>query len=188
MQQDPEITFKDVPHSDAVEARVRQHIGELERFTDRITVCRVVLAKTTQGHHKGNLYQCRILIALPGGEIAINRANPNSHAHEDIYVAIRDAFEAASRKLQDHVRRHRGDVKLHEAPPQGRVASLFPDHGFILLSDGQEIYFHRNAVVNGGFDRLAVGDEVRVAIAEGESAAGPQASTVQPTGKHRIVE
>jgi ribosomal subunit interface protein len=186
MQQEPEITFKDVPHSDAVEARVRALIGELERFSDRIITCRVVLAKSTQGQHKGNLYQCRILVALPGGEIAINRANPNSHAHEDIYVAIRDAFEAATRKLQDHVRRHRGDIKLHEAPPHGRVKSLFPDHGFVLMADGQEVYFHRNAVVNGGFDRLQIGDEVRLAVAEGESAAGPQASTVQPLGKHHV--
>lgn len=186
MQQDPEITFKDVPHSDAVEARVRQHIAELERFHDRITACRVVLAKTTQGQHKGNLYQCRILLLLPGGEIAINRANPKSHAHEDIYVAVRDAFEAAIRKLQDHVRRHRGDVKLHEAPPHGRIKSLFPDHGFVVMPDGQEVYFHRNAVVNGGFDRLEIGDEVRLAVVEGESAAGPQASTVTPVGRHHV--
>ncbi len=186
MQQDPEITFKDVPHSDAVEARVRSLIEELERFSDRIITCRVVLAKITQGQHKGNLYQCRILVVLPGGEIAINRANPNSHAHEDIYVAIRDAFEAATRKLQDHVRRHRGDVKLHEAPPHGRIKSLFPDHGFVVMPDGQEVYFHRNAVVNGGFDRLEIGDEVRLAVAEGESAAGPQASTVTPVGRHHV--
>jgi ribosomal subunit interface protein len=187
MQQEPEITFKDVPHSDAVEARVREHIAELERYYDRITACRVVLAKITQGQHKGNLYQCRIVILVPGGEIAINRANPNSHAHEDIYVAIRDAFDAARRKLQDHVRKHRGDVKVHEPPPHGRVKSLFPDHGFILMPDGQEVYFHRNAVVNSGFDKLEVGDEVRIALVEGESAAGPQATTVTPVGKHHPV-
>lgn len=187
MQQEPEITFKDVPHSDAVEARVREYIADLERYCDRIIACRVVLTKQNAGHHKGNLYQCRIVILVPGSEITVNRANPNSHAHEDIYVAIRDAFDAARRQLQDYVRKIRGQVKAHEPPPHGRVKSLFPDHGFIVTPDGQEVYFHRNAVVNHGFDKLQVGDEVRFVMVEGESAAGPQATTVHPVGKHHIV-
>ena len=71
-----------------------------------------------------------------------------------------------------------GQVKRHEAAPQGRVARLFPEegYGFIESVDGREIYFHRNAVVNGGFERLAVGAAVRFAEASGDK--GPQASTV----------
>ncbi len=58
---------------------------------------------------------------------------------------------------------------------------MFPDHGFIRAGDGREFYFHRNAVVNGEFAKLKVGDEVRFADTMGEQ--GPQASTVTPVGK-----
>jgi len=68
------------------------------------------------------------------------------------------------------------------------VARLFPEQncGSILGTDGNEIYFHRNSVANGGFDKLAVGDEVRFVAQHSESAKGPQASTVVPLGKHHL--
>jgi cold shock CspA family protein len=101
-------------------------------------------------------------------------------------VAVRDAFDAVRRQLEDHVRRRRGDVKTHDAPSHGRVASLFAerDYGFIEASDGSEVYFHRNSVVGGGFDKLAVGDEVRFSFHAEEGEKGPQASTVVAVGKH----
>ena len=79
-------------------------------------------------------------------------------------------------------------MKLHAVPEHGRIARLLPerDGGFILTSDGNEIYFHRNSVANSGFDRLAVGDEVRFVAQHSESAVGPQASTVVPVGKHHL--
>jgi len=69
------------------------------------------------------------------------------------------------------------------------VVRLFPDdgYGFIETADGQEVYFHRNSVVEGDFAKLAVDSEVRVEIAYGESEKGPQATTVRPVGKHHIV-
>jgi cold shock CspA family protein len=91
------------------------------------------------------------------------------------------------RQIEDHARRIRADVKMHEAPMHGRVVRLFPDHGFIETTDGEEVYFSRNSVVEEGFDALDVGREVRLVVAEGESAQGWQATTVHPFGKHRIV-
>jgi cold shock CspA family protein len=71
-----------------------------------------------------------------------------------------------------------GQVKTHEEAPRGRVTRLFPEegYGFLEAADGREIYFHRNALVNGDFDRLSVGRDVRYFEREGEK--GPQASTV----------
>jgi cold shock CspA family protein len=105
-----------------------------------------------------------------------------------VYVAIRDAFDASRRLLEDHVRQGRSEVKLHSVPDHGRVARLLPgqDYGFILSADGNEIYFHRNSVVNGGFGALAIGDEVRFVAQPSESAEGPQASTVVPLGKRHL--
>jgi len=112
-----------------------------------------------------------------------DRNPPADHAHEDAFVTVRDAFNAARRRLQDRRRRVQGQVKRHDAPPQGRVIRMFPEegYGFIESADGREIYFHRNAVVNGGFDRLAVGAAVRFAETEGDK--GAQASTVHANGK-----
>lgn len=190
MQLPLEITFHGLDRSPAIEARIREKAGKLERFFSRITSCRVVVEAPHQHSNKGRLYSVRIDVTVPGDEIVVNRTGSKNHAHEDIKVAVRDAFNALSRRLEDHARKVRGEVKSHEAPPHGRVARLFTNdgYGFILTSEGHEVYFHRNSVTDGGFGKLAVGSEVRLALAHGESAEGPQASTVTPIGKHHIVE
>ena len=98
-------------------------------------------------------------------------------------MAIRDAFGGARRKLQDYVRRQRGQVKLHEAAPLARVYRLFSEYGFGFLetADEREIYFHKNSVLGGGFAHMEVGSEVYFAEEKGEK--GPQASTVKLVGK-----
>jgi hypothetical protein len=84
----------------------------------------------------------RIDLAVLGREIMVDRSGPKDHAHEDVHVAIRDAFAAVTRKLEDVAREMRGDVKIHAAPAHGKVVRLFPDdgYGFILTSDGHEVY------------------------------------------------
>lgn len=190
MQQPLEISFHDVDHSPALEAAIREKAEGLERFFDRIIGCRVVVEAKQRRRHKGNLYAVRIDLRVPGREIVVGRTGPKDHAHEDVYVALRDAFNAMTRRLEDHARKARGSVKAHEAPLHGKVLRLFPadGYGFIETSDGREIYFHKNSVTGDGFDELEVGREVRLVIAYGESDQGPQASTVTPIGKHHIVE
>ena len=188
MQTPLEIRFHQMEPSPTVEARIRAKAADLERFSDQITSCRVIVEKDHRQHRKGNLFRVRIDLGVPGKEIVANRKGPMDHAHEDIQVAIRDAFNAVTRQLEDHVRARRGKTKAHEVPPHGRVKVLDPsgDFGFIETPDGQEIYFHRNSVASGAFDQLGVGDEVRVVVAEGEGEQGAQASTVHPIGKHHV--
>ena len=185
MQRPLEIRFRQMDPSPAIEARIRQKVGALERFSDRITGCRVTVEKEHRHHHQGNLYRVRIEIDAPGKELAVTRSGPKDHAHEDVYVAIRDAFDAAVRRLEDHVRERRGKVKLHEVPLHGSVRMV--DHaggfGFIETAQG-EVYFHRNSVVEGDFAQLEPGAEVRLEVAERESEEGWQATTVRPTGRH----
>jgi cold shock CspA family protein/ribosome-associated translation inhibitor RaiA len=174
--------------SDALRTRIEREARKLEQFSDRITACRVAVIGRSGHHHQGDLFQVRIQIVMPGRKDVMVDRNPSAdHAHEDPYVAVRDAFNAARRRLQDHERRFEGRTKSHEPPPHGRVARLFADegYGFIETSDGREVYFHQNAVMNGGFDKLRPGAEVRFAEEEGER--GPQASTVHPLGKTHIV-
>jgi cold shock CspA family protein/ribosome-associated translation inhibitor RaiA len=187
MQVPLQIVFEHIGHSDAIETAVRKEAARLERFYERITSARVVVARPQHRHHKGDTYAVRIHITVPGGgDVVVSREPAATGRHEDAYVTIRDAFDAAGRQLQDLVRVRQGSVKAHEPAPHGVIASIVPerDHGFIAAADGREIYFHRNSVVEGTFDKLAVGQEVRFAEAMGDK--GPQATTVRPVGKHHL--
>ena len=190
MESPLQISFRNMDPSAAVEARVREKAEKLEQYYGRLTHLRVLVEAPERRHHKGNLFHVRIELGLPGKDLVVSRHPKNKHAHEDVYVAVRDAFNAARRQLEDRSRRMNGKVKTHEAPLHGKVVRLFAyeGYGFVETSGGQEIYFHKNSVLRDGFDALEVGSEVRLVIAEGESADGPQATTVDPLGKHKIVE
>ncbi|MBM3519058.1 MAG: HPF/RaiA family ribosome-associated protein [Alphaproteobacteria bacterium] len=175
------ITFRDIDPSEAIERRIRREVDKLQRGFDRMTDCRVVIEAPHQRHAKGRIYRVTIEANVPGHEIVVS-SDPLDHAHEAAYVAIRDAFRAARRQLEEHGRRGRGEVKVHAGPPHGRIVRLFPDNGFVETVDGQEVCFRCNAVVNDAFERIEVGAEVRLVVAPGEK--GAQASTVTPIGKH----
>src|SRR6516162_2640237 len=104
MQLPLQITFRHMDTSDAVVARIRKRAEELERFFDRIMSCRVVVACRHSRHQQGNLFRVRVDLTVPGREIAVGRDPAAHHAHEDIYVAIRDAFDTTRRLLEDYAR------------------------------------------------------------------------------------
>lgn len=184
-----QITFRQMDPSPAVEAAIRERVERLERFFDRIISARVVVEAPHRHKRKGKLYSVGVDLRVPGGEIVVKHNGPQDHAHEDVYVAIRDSFDAARRLLEDHARTGRGDTKAHEPPTHGKVARLFPFEGYGFIETPQgEVYFHKNSVTDRQFDKLSVGAEVRLAVASGESEHGAQASTVTPIGKHHIVE
>jgi ribosomal subunit interface protein len=180
-----QITWRNVDQSDAIEASIREHAEKLDQFCDQIMSCRVVIEAPHGHHHKGKLYHIGIDITAPGKEIVVKRDPAEHAAHEDIYVSIRDAFNAARRQLQDYMRKRRGDVKAHDVPTHARVIRKFPaqDHGFLETPDGREIYFHRNALIDADFDTLHEGTEVYYVEEEGNE--GPQAKQVS-VGKHDV--
>ncbi len=175
-----QVTLRDISPSAAVEDYIRERAAKLDAFYDRIMSCRVVVEAPVRHHRKGGPFKVRIDLTVPGDELVVNR-----QADEDLYVAIREAFDAARRRLEDYARRQRGSVKAHEGPPQARVSKLFPEegYGFLETPDGAEIYFHRNSVLGAGFDHLEIGTEVRYVMEQGEK--GPQASTVTVIAKQR---
>jgi ribosomal subunit interface protein len=109
MQLPLQITIRDIEHSDALDAHIRDKAGKLDEFFGHIMSCRVVVEMPHKHHQQGKNYTVRIDIGVPGSEIVVNR----DHA-EDVYVALRDAFDAAKRQLEDYARKIRGDVKTHE--------------------------------------------------------------------------
>ena len=86
----------------------------------RATGCRVTVAARNRHQRRGRLYSIRIDLRTPGEELVAGHGHPQDHAHEDIHVAIRDAFAAARRRLEEHVRRRRGDVKAHAGATRGK--------------------------------------------------------------------
>jgi ribosomal subunit interface protein len=167
-----QVTFRDMPRSDAVEAEIRRRAEKLEEFCDRIMSCRVTVETPAAHKHQGKLFSVHVDLKVPGEEIASTRR----HEHEDVYVAIRDAFDAVRRRLEDFVRRSRGETKWHEPLLNGRVVRLFDDgHGFIEDGDGSQYYFDEASVASPG-EKLVVGAAVEFL---GEAAAqGLQAKRV----------
>jgi ribosomal subunit interface protein len=178
MQIPLQITFRGMQHSPAVDAAVRDKAAKLEQFHDRIMSCRVVIEQPGRHQQQGKQFVVHIDLKVPGGEIAVNRDH-----HEDVFVALRDAFDAARRKLEDFVREQRGDVKHHELTQSGTVARILAEegYGFIATADGRELYFSRDNVVTPPFEHLAAGTEVH--FIEEPAAEGAQAKRV--SARHR---
>ncbi len=179
-----QVTFRGTPRSKAVEAHIREKADKLDVFYKKIMGCHVVVEAPHRRHHKGKHYHVRIDMTVPGGELVVNR-EPSKHSeYEDVYVAVRDAFDAARRQLQNYAKRQRKEVKTHEGIPHARVGKLFLEqgYGFLELPDRRAIYFHTNSVLEVDFDRMEVGMEVHFAEEQGEK--GPQASTVRPLHRH----
>ena len=114
MQLPLQIIFRNIPPSEAVEAKVRERAKKLAIITDNITACRVTVEAPHKHQHKGSTYQVRFDLTVPGMEIVVSRDPCLNHAHEDIYVAIRDAFNALRRQLEDYVKQRQGKDKQHQ--------------------------------------------------------------------------
>jgi cold shock CspA family protein/ribosome-associated translation inhibitor RaiA len=174
MQSTLKITARDFALSTPLEAEIRGRVAKLERFSSDIIDCEVAIEAPVGHHHKGGPYKVRIDLQIKGLELAIS-----NRSADNLQVALREAFEAARRKLEDHSRRMQRETKRHESQPIARVSKLFADagYGFIATPEGREIYFHRNSVLEPGFDKLQIGTEVR--FDEEMGAQGPQATTVK---------
>ncbi len=169
-----QVTFRTMPHSEAIETAINQKASKLDQYYERVMSCRVVVEESQRKRRQGKLYCVRIDLTVPGKELAVTREE-----HEDAYIAVRDAFDAAFRRLEEHARKRRGDVKTHELPPTGRIVRIFPDadYGFIKTVDDREIYFHRNSVLDDvEFQQLKFGTEVT--FREEQGTEGPQAARV----------
>lgn len=126
MQVPLQITFEGgLVGSDSLRQRIQREAAKLERFYDRISSCRVAVIGRGGKRRHGGLYSVRLQFSGPGlGEVVITRNPPADHAHEDAFVAVRDAFTAARRRLQDRHGRLTGRVKTHETPVRGEIRSL----------------------------------------------------------------
>lgn len=181
MQVPLEITYNHIERSDWIDDYVKERVARLEHMADGLIACRVAIEREQHSKQTGNLYRARVELTLPPKKDLIG----DKHGEvEDLGVQlrpiIRKAFEAVEKQLKKETARRRGDVKTQEEQPHALVVRLFPAEGYGFLRspiDGEEYYFHRNAVLHGDFDRLNPGTQVRFEPSMGDE--GPQASSVQ---------
>lgn len=181
MQVPVHIVMQNIPRSDALAARIREDAAKLEVFHPRITSCRVAVEETDKHHRQGRQYRVKVEVHAPGHEEALSTL----HHHEDVYVALREAFDSVRRQLEEAVREARGDVKSHAPELHGKVARLDDEEGFgfIETDDGRELYFSRDNVLHPRFADLRPGTEVQ--FIEEPAGEGMQAKRVT-AGKHQF--
>lgn len=157
MQLPLQISLHGIKHSDALYNAIREKADKLDRYYARIMSCRVVLEFAGRHKRHGKQFTVRVDLKVPGGEIAITREHD-----QELEIALRDAFDAARRRLEDYARGQRGDVKRHAAELTGRIerVNAAEGFGFIATEDGREFYFSRDNVVAPSFEQLSVGTAV----------------------------
>lgn len=186
MQVPPEITYRNVAKSEAIDNLIREKIQKIEKLCEQVMSCRVAVEKKHEHQKTGNPYRVRIEISVPPGhDLVVKKESTGGDMHAALSTVIRNAFDAAFRQVKKLNEKQQGKTKVH---PRQEVAAfvsrLFKDegYGFIRTVNEQEFYFHKNSLVNDDFDDLNVGDGVRFTEEMGEK--GPQATTVQLVEKY----
>ena len=184
MQTAPELVFHDVNRSAWVENYILERVQRLDRFAEGITSCRVSLTRDQASHHKGNRYSVMVEVRTPPNhDLAARKGKVIRDMQAQLPALINHAFGAIERQLKKTASLRRGEDKRHDGQPHGIVEKLFEEgYGFLrAVGDERQVYFHRNSVLHGDFERLAIGTEVRFTPQDGEQ--GPQASSVQIVAK-----
>lgn len=114
-----QVTFRDLIPLPSLEGDIRRRAAKLEQFAPDLMSCHVAVEATANRHHQGHCYIVKIDVRVPGEEIFAG----DHHGHEDIEIAVRGAFEAMVRRLEDYARRRRGQVKQHASKPPGAASS-----------------------------------------------------------------
>ncbi|WP_392407230.1 HPF/RaiA family ribosome-associated protein [Chlorogloeopsis fritschii] len=188
MKVPPEITYRNLEKTDAIDALVHEKIAKLEQVCNYISSCHIAIEKIHDRPRAGSPYRVRIDMTVPPGHELVAESNPpDVNQYPPLESVIRDAFNAVVRQLkklseQQH-EYDRAKVQDNTQQTTALVTKLFPEegYGFVRTLDGQEIYFHRNSVLHDDFERLEIGTGVSCFVELGEE--GPQASTVKIVDK-----
>ncbi len=175
-----QIHFNAMESSEALEASAREQVHKLESFASDIMACRVTISLEQKHKHQGRPFSVRIDLSVPGHELVVNRVQ-----HEDVYVALREAFGNMRRQLEELVRKRRGQLKVHPVPLHGAVVRIDDagGFGFIRTPNGDEYYFSRDNLASAGFEHLQEGLAVQFLPEVGSE--GRQAKRVS-LGKHAM--
>lgn len=190
MQTPLEIVFHGLPSSQEIEADIRRRAEKLDQLYPRITSCRVSIEAqhnpAAGREHTGpkpiaGRWCVHVEVRVPGGDLISTRdphGSAQKYAHMDLHTLIHDSFRSTERQLIAFKDRQRDKVKHHAEPVTGQVAELneSDSYGYLLTNTGALLYFHRQSLIGGDFDRLKRGDRVQYVMADGDT--GPTAAKV----------
>ncbi len=182
-----EITYRDVEKSAAIETLIHEKVAKLERLCNYINSCHIAVEKINDRPRSGSPYRVRIDLTLPPSHELVADSHPSDRdQYANLDTVVRDAFSKMERQLKEQTRMQRESEKTQGGSIDATAALVTrifreQDYGFIKTLAGEDIYFHRNSVLHGDFDRLEVGTGVRYEAVEGEQ--GLQATTVQIVDK-----
>ena len=179
MQKQPVITFRNMDRSEAIEDHLLSRVEELEKYHPRIIGCNLVVIASDTKQVTGREFEVQLTISVPGPDIYISRKVGRSGASEDVNVAIHKVFDAARRTLKEQDRKMgRVDVKHHAPLLHGTIDRLFEGegYGFIKANDGREVYFGKDSLTTGDWEKIRVDMKVRFHEEIGDK--GPYAANV----------
>ena len=187
MQIPLEISFHNVEHSDWAEAEVREHVRKLEQIYSRLKSCRVRVEQRADNQHHTIPPVVRVELGIPGRKEIVVAHEPErlqrKYQRPDLHNAINEAFRIATQQLsalkEERSSKHNARQREDGYELTGQVAELRPeeDFGFVMTGDGSLLYFHRNAMTNGDFDKLRRGDGVTYVVADSDT--GPVAGRIR---------
>jgi cold shock CspA family protein/ribosome-associated translation inhibitor RaiA len=184
----PEITYRNLTKSEAIDSLVHEKIAKLENICNYINSCHIAIEKIHDRPRSGSPYRVRIDLTVPPGHELVAEKNPGEGIqYQPLDAVIRETFDAMRQQLIKLTQMQRSSEQANryeEAQEStGLVTKLFREdgYGFLKTLDGREIYFHQNSVLHHDFDRLEIGTGVHFSQEEGEE--GPQASTVKIVDK-----
>lgn len=189
MKVPPEITYRGVDKTEAIETLIHEKIAKLERVCDHISSCHIAVEKEQDRPRDRSPYRVRLDITVPPEhELAAESTMGHRTQYAELDTVIRDAFDKAWRQLRDLSKQQQEHAKgqtndgAHDTT--ALVTKLFPEegYGFLKTLDGQDIHFTDNSVTHNGFDRLEVGTGVRFEAVEDDEGI-LHASTVHIVDK-----
>lgn len=161
------LTMRHINKTPAIEQNILEKIDKMGQYFDRIESCKVVVTKQQNKQSKGKLFNVLVQILVPGQRITVNK-----RSDKNLYVAIRDAFSAMTKKIQSYRGRSNGEAKVHQEIISGYVERLYSNYGFIEAADGVEYYFNSDNVLHHDFNSLKEGSRVRfLEVVPGDSLA-----------------
>jgi ribosome-associated translation inhibitor RaiA len=101
-----QITFRGMSAIASIESLITERWSRLERFSDRIVRCHVIIGVPHRHQRTGRHYSVHLDISTPGASIAVTR-DPDRSSPQELDAAIRDAFDAATRQLEGGEQRRR---------------------------------------------------------------------------------
>lgn len=176
-----EISFHNLMPSPALEAEIEKRVAKLEKLYPRLTSVRVSVEKPHRQHRTGSLFEIHVEMNVPGRTLAVTREPKRARqrfAKPTIHTSLNEAFRTAEAQLKEFKAMQRGAVKTHPAMLHGIVRRVDRRNGrgFLTTNDGKEMYFHRNSLLGGDFEKLKRGDTVQYTEALGDT--GPTANKV----------